>query len=203
MKVFFFSSFWISRWQACRRSSCSGWFHILRKFLGIDGILNWCWDWWACSIIVENDWKRKLELNSTLRCVIMTWTHWFIYVLICFSWIICSDWISTEISCISFLFNRGIDVLIRWSVRSTWSRSIEPGWLVWWFIRSDWSGSIVNSRVNSETSGVGSGVGSWWSWFLTSYFLSSGEAAAVCCCEDSSDKDFKSETRMSSQSLYR
>ena len=79
------------------------------------------------------------------------------------------------------------------------------------FVWSDWVSviwdSVVNSTVNfevqiktsdidSDVESVASDVEDW------SYSLSSDCMIAVILCVNSSDKDSKSETRMSSQSSY-
>ena len=147
-------------------------------------------------------------------CVIITLTAcWSDWILVHFLCIICSDQISAETECVDIFFNSHLDMLIRWFSRSVWSdwssvkvdcstvtSALEEESVIWDFIVN----SIVNFRVQIKTSDVESDVESVvsdvedWSYLLKS----DNVVVVVCFCEDFSDKDSKSETRMSFQSSY-
>ena len=135
------------------------------------------------------------------------WSDWTLVHFFC---IICSSWIFAETDYMDVFFNDCLDMLIRWSDRSVWS-DWSSAKIDCSSVRSDEKEPdfVVNSTVNSEiqikilsielsVESVVSDVEDW-----LSYFLMFDEAVAVVClCEDSSDKDSKSETRMSFQSSY-
>ena len=119
--------------------------------------------------------------------------------------------ISAEISHIDIFFNDCLNVLIKWSDRSVWSDWLSAK-IDCSLIKSDEKESdfVVNSTVNSEMqikipdvdSDVESVVSDVEDWL--SYSLRSNDAviAVACFCKDSSNKNSKSEARISFQSSY-
>ena len=215
-KVFFFSSFWISRWQIYKKPVCSGWFHTSRKFFGSGGILEWWRGRWAWLIVIKNDRKSKSGLGligslaaaltgSLITAIVALTARQSDWYLVCFPCIICSGSRSANLNCVDVFLAGQTDVSTSSSTRFD---SSGLDWLVWQSVNAgclpvfdaggESTAAGVGSDVGIKASGVGSGVESWLS---LSYFLSSCEAGAVFY-EDSSDRDSKLKARISSQSSY-
>ena len=133
------------------------------------------------------------------------------WILVCFFYIICSDWKSAETECIDVFFNDHLNMLIRWSDRSAWldwlsakvnylSVKLDKEFVIWNFIVN----SIINFEVQIKTSDVKSNVKNVVSDIKNwSYFLKFDDVIVIVCfCENSSNKNSKFEIRISFQFSY-
>ena len=154
--------------------------------------------------------KSKLRLNLTDSFITTLTVHQSDWILVHFFCIICSNWRSAETDHVDVFFNSYLNMLIRLFSRFNWSDwsltkvdcsiSVRSDWeetVIWDFIMS----SIVNSEVlikslsiEFNVRSVASDVEDCWSYSLRSDDI----IVIACLCKDSSNKESKSETRISS-----